>query len=111
MKGRAPHARGARRRESSFGPVRNSDEYRSRNVPSFRIVQRSGSPTIYRARMLFAYIDPVSGSILLQLIIAGITGVGVFFRRSLKRLFCFKPRAKSDLEKARVSRDSTNDGV
>ncbi len=61
--------------------------------------------------MFLAYIDPVSGSILLQLIIAGFAGVGIFCRRSLKRLFCFKPHDKSDLEKAGISRDSTDDGA
>lgn len=36
---------------------------------------------------LFAYIDPGSGSLILQTIIAGIVGVFVFFRGSIARLF------------------------
>jgi hypothetical protein len=45
--------------------------------------------------LLFAYIDPVSGSILLQVIIAGIIGaIGYFFRplwRFVRRLFGRSP--------------------
>lgn len=33
--------------------------------------------------MIFAYIDPASGSILFQVILAGMLGAGVFFRNYL----------------------------
>ncbi len=36
---------------------------------------------------LFAYIDPMSGAILLQVIIAGFVGCVAFFRRSIGRVF------------------------
>ncbi len=35
---------------------------------------------------LFAYIDPMSGAILLQLLIAAVVGTGLFFRRAIWRL-------------------------
>jgi len=35
---------------------------------------------------LLAYVDPVSGSIILQALIAGVIGIMVFFRNSLARL-------------------------
>ena len=34
-----------------------------------------------------AYIDPMSGSILIQLIVAGLLGTAVFFRRWIGRAF------------------------
>jgi len=36
-----------------------------------------------------AYIDPVSGSILLQVILAALVGTAAFFRRSILRLVSF----------------------
>ncbi len=34
-----------------------------------------------------AYLDPMSGSILIQLIVGGAVGLGLFFWRSIARLF------------------------
>ena len=39
---------------------------------------------------LLAYIDPMSGSIVLQALIAGVISVIAFFRRPLVKLFCAK---------------------
>ena len=61
---------------------------------------------------LLAYIDPGSGMILLQLIIAGAIGVVVFCRYLLWRAFCFvtgKPPKSEDKEAdglQQVSEDS-----
>ena len=61
---------------------------------------------------LLAYIDPGSGMILLQLIIAGAIGVVVFFRNLLWRAVCFvtgrspKPEDKETDEPQQVSKDS-----
>lgn len=35
----------------------------------------------------FLYIDPVSGSIVLQALIAGVVGGAAFFRRNIARVF------------------------
>ena len=37
--------------------------------------------------LILAYIDPVSGSILLQLLIAGFVGIVGFFRKSIFAVF------------------------
>jgi hypothetical protein len=37
--------------------------------------------------MVISYIDPGSGALLLQLIIAGFVGVGVYFRDAIRALF------------------------
>ncbi len=50
----------------------------------------------------FAYIDPMSGAILLQVIIAGIIGTAAFFRRSIWRIIRFVFRKK------RSDEDPTN---
>jgi hypothetical protein len=61
---------------------------------------------------LLAYIDPGSGMILLQLIIAGAIGVVVFCRNLLWRAFCFvtgrppRPEDKEADEPQQVSKDS-----
>ena len=58
-----------------------------------------------------AYIDPVSGSILLQLLIAGATSVVVCFRKSLKRLlFPFGARRDQNATDAPTAPESTRDG-
>lgn len=53
--------------------------------------------------MMIAYIDPGSGAILLQWIIAGIIGVGIFFRTTivgfLRKLFGRKQDHDSKPEK------------
>jgi hypothetical protein len=36
---------------------------------------------------LFAYIDPGSGSLLMQLLLGCVMGVGIFFRQYVGRLF------------------------
>ncbi|OHB69068.1 MAG: hypothetical protein A2V70_11565 [Planctomycetes bacterium RBG_13_63_9] len=54
--------------------------------------------SIVHVPSVFAYIDPVSGAILLQVIIAGFAGCVAFFRRSIWRfvrvVFRFKPSDK-----------------
>jgi len=48
---------------------------------------------------VFAYLDPFSGTILLQVVIGAIVGVVAFFHRSiwrLRRLFSTKDRAVDD---------------
>jgi hypothetical protein len=35
----------------------------------------------------FAYIDPGTGSLVLQMLIAGFVGAGVFFRKTVGRIF------------------------
>jgi len=37
--------------------------------------------------VFFSYIDPGTGSLVLQMLIAGVVGTGVFFRRAVSRLF------------------------
>ena len=36
---------------------------------------------------LLTYIDPGTGIVIMQMVIAGIVGVGIFFRRSFLRVF------------------------
>jgi hypothetical protein len=48
--------------------------------------------------MIIGYIDPGSGALLLQLLIAGFVGVGVFFRDAIRGLFGWK-KPKSDESK------------
>jgi len=46
----------------------------------------------------FAYIDPFSGTILLQLIFAGVAGTVLFFRRSVYRICSLVWRRKPEGE-------------
>ena len=39
------------------------------------------------AAITLCYIDPGSGSMLLQILLAGVVGMGVFFRSSISRFF------------------------
>ena len=48
---------------------------------------------------LIAYIDPMSGTVLLQLLIAAAVGSGLFFRRTLWRLFRLFSGHKTELRK------------
>lgn len=43
-----------------------------------------------------AYIDPGTGGIILQLIIAGLVGTAVFFRQAIVRFFSLFSRKNSD---------------
>jgi len=43
---------------------------------------------------MFSYIDPGSGAILLQVIIAAVIGGLAYFRRSIWRIVCFVLRIK-----------------
>ncbi len=48
---------------------------------------------------LVAYIDPMSGTILIQLVVAGVIGGIAFFRRSIGRMLrlaCFWKRPDDD---------------
>lgn len=38
-------------------------------------------------KMIFAYIDPGTGSLLLQAILGGVAGLAVFFKTTGRRLF------------------------
>ena len=44
--------------------------------------------------MVFSYIDPMSGSILLQVVIAAVIGCVAYFRRSVWQITCFVFRIK-----------------
>ena len=46
--------------------------------------------------MTLAYIDPGSGALLLQAIIAGAIGAGVYFRRAIAAIFKRKPENKPE---------------
>lgn len=53
--------------------------------------------------MILAYIDPGSGALILQLLVAAFVGAGIYFRRAIKRILGFfkkktddQPKAKSD---------------
>jgi phosphoglycerate-specific signal transduction histidine kinase len=47
--------------------------------------------------MTFLYLDPGSGSLILQALIAGILGIGMFFKRiKLKILSLFNPQKSDD---------------
>ena len=53
---------------------------------------------------LVAYIDPMSGAILLQLLIAAVLGMGLFFRRALWRLArLFAKKEAEDREETEVN--------
>ena len=41
---------------------------------------------------IFAYIDPGTGSLVLQMVIAAVVGAGVFFRNAVARLFGKRPK-------------------
>jgi hypothetical protein len=65
--------------------------------------------------MALAYIDPISGAFLLQLIVAGILGVGTFFRKrifgSFKRLFGGKDSSEAQMvAESDASSDRVIDG-
>lgn len=45
--------------------------------------------------VLFSYIDPMSGTILLQLVIGALIGGVAFFHRSIRRVFRLVVRWKS----------------
>lgn len=47
---------------------------------------------------LFAYIDPVSGTLILQFLIAGIVGVAAFFWKPVKRLLNIGSPSKEEHE-------------
>ena len=51
------------------------------------------SPAIFCA-LQPAYIDPGTGAIILQMIIAGLVGVAVFFRQAIARFFGLFTRKK-----------------
>ena len=51
-----------------------------------------------RRMMLLAYIDPGTGTLILQVVIAAITGAMIFFRQTLGRFFGFFRGARKDDE-------------
>jgi hypothetical protein len=46
--------------------------------------------------MIFAYIDPGTGSLLLQAILGGIAGLAVFFKTTGRRLFRRAPKTEPE---------------
>jgi hypothetical protein len=58
---------------------------------------------------LFGYVDPVSGTIILQMIIAGMIGCVGYFRKSIRRLAskCVARRARSGYSSMTNGRAST----
>lgn len=47
------------------------------------------------SELVMAYIDPGSGSLLLQLVVGSIVGLGLFFRQNVMRLFRLFKRTQS----------------
>ena len=50
---------------------------------------------------LFAYIDPFTGALVYQLLVAGVVGLIVFYKKvkaSVFGIFGFKPAKKADLD-------------
>ena len=60
--------------------------------------------------LIFAYIDPGSGSLVIQALIAGLVVVPIFFRRQISR-FVGALRGKGEQPKATTARDDTPDGA
>lgn len=54
---------------------------------------------------LLGYIDPASGSLLLQIVIAGFVGALAFFRRSVFHFFGFFKRSKKNEEPVENKKD------
>ncbi|MGQ0849689.1 MAG: hypothetical protein ACT4OP_11325 [Actinomycetota bacterium] len=48
--------------------------------------------------MIFAYIDPGTGSLLLQAVLGGVAGLAVFFRTFGRRLLRRHPRTSAPAE-------------
>ena len=46
--------------------------------------------------MIFAYIDPGTGSLLVQAILGGIAGLAVFFKTTGRRLFRRTPKVEAE---------------
>lgn len=49
-------------------------------------------------RMIIAYIDPGTGAVMLQMLIAALVGIGVFFRQRIKSLLTRKPASRHSNE-------------
>ena len=50
---------------------------------------------------LFAYIDPITGALVYQLLVAGVIGLVVFFKKVkafILGIFGFKPAMRADLD-------------
>ena len=58
---------------------------------------------------IFAYIDPGSGSLVIQALIAGIVAVPIFFRRQIARII-HSVRGDERDEGARADRDDSSTG-
>ena len=61
-------------------------------------------------RFLPAYIDPFSGTILLQVIVAGVIGCVAFFRRAIWRAARFVLRIKGSEGAVSASQQDDRDG-
>ena len=48
--------------------------------------------------LLIAYIDPGTGGVILQLLIAGVVGAGFYFRRAIKKIMSVILRRKPEAE-------------
>lgn len=57
---------------------------------------------------LLAYIDPGSGAILLQVVIAGVIGSMVFFRASVSRIARFVTRRPAVCDRTEVEGDGSS---
>ena len=60
--------------------------------------------------MLFAYIDPGSGSMLLQVVLAGLLAIPFFFRRTVADVWHRVRGNGDDVADARPPTDSSEDG-
>lgn len=56
-------------------------------------------PGFQMMNLMIAYIDPGSGAMLLQILIVGILGLGLFFRRAISRIAFWRkpPDTRSDV--------------
>ena len=59
--------------------------------------------------LVFAYIDPGSGSLVIQALIAGLVAVPIFFRRQISR-FVSALRGRDEPAEASAGRDDTPKG-
>jgi len=57
--------------------------------------------------MVVAYIDPGTGGIVLQMLVAAVIGVGVFFRQRIAALFRRKPAPSPPASPQRDENQST----
>lgn len=66
---------------------------------------------IFLSSPAYAYVDPGSGTLLVQMLIAGAVGISFYFRKALFRLtslFGGQPKEKKPAPERQVESDSSN---